>query len=202
MWRKPAERHQRTALRATARDRRIRRRRAISDRSSVRSASGEMPRWRSPSSTSEMLPVSSDTTIATASFSSVRPSAARCRVPSSRLTRGIHRQRQKAGGGRDAVALDDGRAVVQRRSGLKDARQQVVGDHRVERNAPFDVVAQADLPLDHDDRADPARRQVGRGRRRAPRSSRRCSARARSSGRTARGRSAPSRGGCRTGTAR
>jgi hypothetical protein len=36
----------------------------------------------------EMSPLSSDTITATASFSSVRPMAARCRVPSSRLRAG------------------------------------------------------------------------------------------------------------------
>ena len=40
--------------------------------------------------------------------------------------------------------------------------EQVVGDRRVERNAALDVVPQADLPLDDDDRADAARRQRGR----------------------------------------
>ena len=37
----------------------------------------------------QICPVSSDTTIAAASLSSVSPIAARCRVPSSRLTRGL-----------------------------------------------------------------------------------------------------------------
>ena len=41
-----------------------------------------------PSSAIEISPLSSDTTTATASFSSVRPMAARWRVPSSRLRRG------------------------------------------------------------------------------------------------------------------
>ena len=75
----------------------------------------------------------------------------------------IDRQRQETRRRRDAIALDDDGAVVQRRSRLEDARQQVVGDHRVERNAAFDVVAQADLPLEDDDRARAARGQV-RGR--------------------------------------
>ena len=39
--------------------------------------------------TSEITPVSSETTMATASFSSVMPRAARCRDPSSRLKRGL-----------------------------------------------------------------------------------------------------------------
>ncbi len=45
---------------------------------------------------------------------------------------------------------------MQRRVGLEDARQQIVGHRRVERNAALDVVAQPDLPLDDDDRPDPA----------------------------------------------
>ena len=114
----------------------------------------------------------------------------------------LHRQRQEAGGGGNAALLDDDRAVVQRRRRLEDADQQVVGHLRVERNAALDVVAQADLALEHDDRPLPARRQqagrdddlfdrlgagigLGEGAEEA-----------------ARGRSARARGGCRTGTAR
>ena len=70
-------------------------------------------------------PVSSDTTIATASFSSVRPIAARWRDPSSRLEPRIHRQRQEAGRRRDrdrparsrrrrAAARSAGRCVTSR----------------------------------------------------------------------------------------
>ena len=73
----------------------------------------------------------------------------------------VDRQRQEAGRRRDAVALDDHGAVVQRRAGLEDAGQQVVGHGRIERNATLDVVAQANLPLDDDDRADAARGQRG-----------------------------------------
>ena len=47
------------------------------------------PRSICPSTTMETLPVSSDTTIATESFSSVRPIAARCRDPSSLLNFGF-----------------------------------------------------------------------------------------------------------------
>ncbi len=43
----------------------------------MRSVSGDNPRSSDPPVASEMAPVSSDTTIATASFSSVRPIAAR-----------------------------------------------------------------------------------------------------------------------------
>ncbi len=42
-----------------------------------------------PSRTSEIQPVSSETTTASASFSSVRPMAARCLVPRSLLRRGF-----------------------------------------------------------------------------------------------------------------
>ena len=74
------------------------------------------------------VPVSSDTTIATASFSSVRPM--RGAMPRAELAAQprIDGQRQEAGGGRDAIALDDHRAVVQRRGRLEDADQQVVGE--------------------------------------------------------------------------
>ena len=75
----------------------------------------------------------------------------------------VHRERQEARSGRDAIALNDHGAVVQRRAWLKDARQQVVGDHRVERDAALDVVAKADLPLEDDDGAGAARGEVGRG---------------------------------------
>src|SRR5262249_50811672 len=55
----------------------------------VLSASGLRPRSICPSATIEMFPVSSDTTIATESFSSVSPMAARCREPSSLLSFGL-----------------------------------------------------------------------------------------------------------------
>ena len=74
----------------------------------------------------------------------------------------VHRQREKAGGRGHAIALHDRRTVMERRPRLKDPRQQIVGDHRVERNAALDVIAQSDLPLDDDDRADAPRRQRGR----------------------------------------
>ena len=47
------------------------------------------PRDMCPSVAMEIRPVSSDTTTATASFSSVRPIAARCRVPRSTPTDGL-----------------------------------------------------------------------------------------------------------------
>ena len=65
------------------------RRCSTSARSRARSSSLSSPRSIWPSTTIEMLPVSSDTTIATASFSSVRPIAARWREPSSLLNFGF-----------------------------------------------------------------------------------------------------------------
>ena len=60
----------------------------------------------------------------------------------------VHRQRQEARGGGDAIVLDDDGPVVQRRLGQEDAQQQIVGQDGVERDAAFDVVAEPDLPLD------------------------------------------------------
>jgi hypothetical protein len=48
-------------------------------------------------------------------------------------------ERQEARGGGNAVALDDDRAVVQRREALKDADQQVVGQPGFEQDAALDV---------------------------------------------------------------
>ena len=62
---------------------------STSERSRERSASVERPRSICPSTTSEMLPVCSDTTIAMESFSSVSPMAARCLDPSSLLSFGL-----------------------------------------------------------------------------------------------------------------
>src|SRR5262249_55538912 len=59
------------------------RRCSTSERRRTRSASPVRPRSIWPSTTIEMMPVSSDTTIAIASFSSVNPIAARWREPSS-----------------------------------------------------------------------------------------------------------------------
>ncbi len=177
----------------------------LQDRASrrrVRSASVVRPRSICPSTTMEMLPVSSDTTTAIESFSSVSPMAARCRDPSSLPELRIDRQRQEAGGCRDAVLLDDHRPVVQRRRGLEDCQHQVIRHLRVERNAALDIVPQPDLPLDGDDGADALRGQHARRRPRAPRSIPRLTPPSRSSGRTARGRDARGPAGCPTGTAR
>ncbi len=52
---------------------------------------------------------------------------------------------------------------MQRRRGLEDAQDQIVGEQGVERNTAFDVVAEPDLPFERDDRADALRRQHARG---------------------------------------
>src|SRR5262249_31333448 len=65
------------------------RRCSTSDRSRGRSSSVPRPRSIWPSKTSEPFPASSETTTATASFSSVRPMAARWREPSSLLILGL-----------------------------------------------------------------------------------------------------------------
>src|SRR6185503_4287850 len=83
------ERHQASELRVSSTRRKRRRRWPSSVASRERSCSAEKFRSRSPDIASEMVPVSSETTIAIASFSSVSPSAARWRVPRSRLTRGF-----------------------------------------------------------------------------------------------------------------
>ena len=125
--------------------------------------SGVRLRSMRPSRTSEIHPVSSETTTASASFSSVRPIAARCRVPRSLLSRGftVSGRKQAAAAMRFSWMITapscSGDAV------LEDRHEQVVADLRVERNAALDVVAQADLALDGDDRAGALRRQHLRG---------------------------------------
>ncbi len=114
----------------------------------------------------------------------------------------VDRQRQKARRRGHAIVLHDDRAVVQRRLRLKDAHEQIVGEHGVERKPRLDVVPQADLPLDDDDRADALRPRAASPRRRFPRWSPRRLPASGNSGRTARGRNARARGGCPPETAR
>src|SRR5688572_20412497 len=71
----------------------------------------------------------------------------------------IDREWQEARCRGNPIALHDGGTVMERRSGLEDRRQQVVGNRGVEGDAAFDVVAQPDLSLDHDDGADATRRE-------------------------------------------
>ena len=113
-----------------------------------------------PSRTSEIVPSSSETTITTASVSSVRPIAARWRVPSVFETFGLVGERQEAARRRDAAVLDDERAVVDRRVGQEDAGDQLARHLRVEPGADVDVLVQPDLVLQHDQRADAAAGEV------------------------------------------
>ena len=108
---------------------------------------------RSPRDAIAICPVSSETTIASASVSSVMPIAARWRVPNLPLHHRIRGQRKKAGRRRDAVALNDHRAVVQRAAALEDGAQQIARHHGIQRDAAFDERAQTDVALDHDQRA-------------------------------------------------
>src|SRR6185295_5327455 len=82
-------------------------------------------------------------------------------VPSAQLTADLRvdRQRQKARRRGNPVFLDDNGAVVQGGSGGKNRHQQIVGQHRIERNAALDVIPQPNLALDRDDGPDLLRRQ-------------------------------------------
>ena len=68
--------------------------------------------------------------------------------------RGIGGQGKEARRGRDAIALDNHRAVVQRPLGLENRAQQVVRDGGVEGHSAFDERAEAGFALHHDQRAD------------------------------------------------
>ena len=124
---------------------------------SLRSTPASRSRVIRPSRTSEILPSSSDTTITTASVSSVRPIAARWRVPSVLLTFGLVVSGRRQPGGYDPALVHDHRAVVHRRRRQEDAQQELLGDLRVEARAALDVLVQADLALD----ARSARRRAG-----------------------------------------
>ena len=74
-----------------------------------------------PPTTSATVPSCSETTIATASVSSVTPMAARWRVPQVFLKFGFGAQRQQTANRRDSAPLDHQRAIMNRRMGLKNA---------------------------------------------------------------------------------
>ena len=105
---------------------------------------GSGPRSISPSCAKAIDPVSSDTTIATASVSSVTPIAARCRVPRSLLKPRFDRQRQEARRSRNSVVLNDHGAIVQRNVVIENRDQQIVGKRRIHCDAAFDVASQSD----------------------------------------------------------
>ena len=108
-------------------------------------------------------PISSDTTIATASFSSVSPMAARCREPSSLLSFGliVSGRKQAAAATRSSCTItapscsgDDGWKMLRIRSYVSTASSAIPA---------FDVVTQTHLPFDGDDRANSMCRQHARG---------------------------------------
>ena len=76
-------------------------------------------------------------------------------MPGAQLCRqhGIHRERQEARRRRNAVALHDHGAIVQRSAGTKNGRQQVIRQPRVQGDTAFDVGTQANFALDHNQRA-------------------------------------------------
>ena len=104
-------------------------------------------------------PRSSETTTATASVSSLMPSAARWREPYSVDRSARAGQRQEAARRRDAVALHHGGAVVQRRARGEEVDQQVVRQPGVDRDAGLDEGAQPLVALDDDERAVAPRHQ-------------------------------------------
>src|SRR5579872_547477 len=62
----------------------------------------------------------------------------------------VHREGKKTGSGGNAIFLHDDRAIVQRSAWTEDRRQQIVGKASIQRNAAFDVGAQADLAFNDD----------------------------------------------------
>ena len=66
---------------------------------------------------------------------------------------GIFRQRQKDRRGGDAFALNNDRAVVQRRGRIKNRNEQIITATRVERHARINQISQTDVALDDDQRA-------------------------------------------------
>ena len=100
------------------------------------------------------MPVSSDTTTMAASVSSLKPMAARWRVPSDLFKSVPLRQRKNARGVGDAVALDDDAAVmngvVREKNRLQHFRRGVA----IHLDAGLDGLLQLDGLLDGDERAD------------------------------------------------
>ena len=100
------------------------------------------------------MPFSSDTTTTTASVSSLKPMAARWRVPSDLFKSVPLRQRKNARRVGDAVALHDDAAVVDRvvreENGLEHFRRRVA----IHLDAGLDGLLQLDGLLDGDERAD------------------------------------------------
>ncbi len=62
----------------------------------------------------------------------------------------VHRQREETGSGGDAIFLDQNSSIMERGAGPEDGGEQIVRKPGIERNTTFDVGAQADFTLDHD----------------------------------------------------
>ena len=97
-----------------------------------------------------MAPVSSEQMTAMASVSSVMPMPARWRVPSCVESRGFIDKRKETGGSSNAILLHDYGAIVKGSAGTEDCSEQIVGKPGIQWNAAFDVGAQTDFTLDHD----------------------------------------------------
>ena len=124
---------------------------------------GSTLRIRFPCSAMEMRRVSSETTRQSASVSSESPTAARCRVPRLRSKFGIRAQGQDAARRHDLVAPDDDRPVVQRGGRREDRLDQLGRERRFEDRAGLGDGAQPGVPLQHEDRPQPAAAQVDQG---------------------------------------
>ncbi len=94
------------------------------------------------------------------SDSSVIPSAARWRVPSSVASSGLVVKGRKAGRGCNPVALNDHCPVVQRAARLKNSAQQIARNVGIQIDAAFNKGTQADFPFQYDERADLTLRQL------------------------------------------
>ena len=113
-------------------------------------------------STTLICPLSSDTTTATASVSSVMPSAARCRVPNRSDERHLGERQERRGGEDPAVADDDG-AVVEEGPRREDRAQELAREVGMDHHAGLGDLLEAGLPLQHDQGAVALARQHARG---------------------------------------
>ena len=125
-----------------------------------RTSGVESPCTSSPNAATEIRPVSSETTTERQSVSSVMPIAARWRVPSVEARAGLVVSGRKQAAAAMSVLLYDHRAIVQRQAGLEDGKQQVPRDAGVQAHAALDEGAQADIALQHDQRAGLVRRKM------------------------------------------
>ena len=73
--------------------------------------------------------------------------------PQLRRKHRVHGERQEAGGSGDALSLNDHGPVMQWGAGAKDRGQKIIGDARIQRDAAFDIGAQANVTFYDDQRA-------------------------------------------------